>query len=115
MIGKDLIFERCAGSGGAAPRTGTPRVPVSQAEGAREGGGPEIRDKAKEPPLTGPVSSSDFLAHWDVLAKPSTCRELKDAWGRILEHAEKIGVDALNTLWKFYLERLSECERWEVQ
>ena len=57
-----------------------------------------------------PVSSSDFLSLWDVLAKPSGCRELKEAWNRILEHAEKIGADAMDTLWDFYLERLGELE-----
>ena len=70
-------------------------------------------EKAKELPMNIPVSSSDFLALWDVLAMPSGCRELKEAWNRILEHAEKIGADALDTLWEFYLDRLGELERKE--
>ena len=111
MTIKDIRTGRCAGSGGPAPRTGTPRVPVSLAEGAREGGGPEVMEKAKELPMNVPVSSSDFLSLWDVLAMPSSCRELKEAWNRILEHAEKIGADALDTLWEFYLDRLGELER----
>ena len=72
-------------------------------------------DEARELPMNVPVSSSDFLALWDVLANPDTCTELKDAWVRILEHEEKIGVNALNTLWDFYLDRLGELERKEAR
>ena len=113
MTIKDIRIGRIAGSGGPAPRTGTPRVPVSQAEGARKGGGPEGPEKELDRQMSGPDSSSDFLALWDVLAMPSGCRELKEAWNRILEHAEKIGADALDTLWEFYLDRLGELERKE--
>ena len=82
MTVKDIRIGRIAGSGGPAPRTGTPRVPVSQAEGARKGGGPEGPEKELDRQMSGPVSSSDFLALWDVLAMPSGCRELKEAWNR---------------------------------
>ncbi|WP_053764691.1 hypothetical protein [Leptospirillum ferriphilum] len=60
---------------------------------------------------------SDFLVFWDTLAKAGTCPDLKAAWDWILEHAETIGIEELNELWNFYLERLGECEgretRWD--
>lgn len=54
---------------------------------------------------------SDFLVLWDTLATSDSCSELKAAWDRILEHAEKIEIEGLNELWDFYLERLGGLER----
>ena len=67
-------------------------------------------EKAKELPMNVPVSSSDFLTLWDVLAQPNTCPELKAAWTAITEQAALIDPRGLNELWDFYLERLGELE-----
>ena len=65
--------------------------------------------------MTNPVFSSDFLVLWDTLAKPKTCPELGAAWNSITEQAALIDPRGLNELWKFYLERLTECEMREVR
>ena len=57
----------------------------------------------------------DFLTLWDTLAKPKNCPDLSAAWDQIREQAVLIDPRGLNELWDFYLERLGECERVEVQ
>ena len=57
-----------------------------------------------------PTIAHEFLTLGNSLARPETCPELKAAWDRILEHAEKIEIEGLNELWDFYLERLTEYE-----
>ena len=53
---------------------------------------------------------SDFLVLWDTLATSDSCPELKAAWDRIRDHAETLGLEELNELWNFYLERLGGLE-----
>ncbi len=58
---------------------------------------------------------SDFLVLWDTLATSESCQDLKAAWDRIRNHAETLGLEELNELWDFYLERLGELEKRQNQ